>query len=825
MAIDRELIEAIELMKEKRDEGFGVFYQHTHDYVYKRARFIMQNEEDALDLTQETYVQAYKGIASLEKAENVYAWLGAIAYRQGMRIFRERKELLVDEESEYVFEDIVSEDKDYSPEDATEAQATVDIVMSFIDELPELQRAAIVAFYYDGKKIDEIAEEAGCSSNTIKSRLNYAKKFLKDKVESHEKTCGYRLHSVTPFIIFSALGGILGGNAYTISAQASEVVLAGVSSATGVALSAGGGATTAGAIAGGASTVVSASAGATGAGAAISTGAAVAAKVGIGLGAKIAIGFTAVALAGGIAVGGTTLLSSSGERGSEQVSDNVNDNEAITPDMDDDNVIDSEQGSGVDGGDETLYPSVWEQGFEGYMQSGTSHIFITNDKYGYALSNETLIYVVDDQGEYAVVVNKNDAGERIYKSISGYALWGFVAKLTKEDGTFDLLDADGNIFGAGRGYSQVSVSRVNGEIAMVAKYTANDVASFDIYNQDRELIVEGYTGLNTVNGYDTIGSYTYVSGYRDDKTAAILVYDSDGKCVDTIEGKSTYDRLFDGKYIWDGTTMWDGEHNAVEVPIPTNLKDIGKVVLWDVYVKDDTLTSVHAAVTTAEGEEEHFNYSFDSQLNIRNDVKDPTFTVWVDNGEVLVMRDGRDGDRFIALAADQKPLFWIYDWAAPMGEIYETNVDPYSINAYMYDEGVMLVEITVYYSNEKDGDTFATNAFLLYEKDGYAIDKAVNLGCADYLSNRDDIWYNTSTGFTLVDGQVSYHKWMFTAGDGVYYYEIAKGDDGTVYTIYTAYGDKVGAVGELVKGVVKKDAYVVHGKVNGYLKYKLVKGQ
>ena len=38
----------------------------------------MHDEADALDLTQETYIQAYRGIGSIEDANNVYAWLGGI---------------------------------------------------------------------------------------------------------------------------------------------------------------------------------------------------------------------------------------------------------------------------------------------------------------------------------------------------------------------------------------------------------------------------------------------------------------------------------------------------------------------------------------------------------------------------------------------------------------------------------------------------------------------------------------------------------------------------------------------------------------------------
>ena len=135
-------------------------------------------------------MQAYRGIGSIEDVNNVYAWLGGIVYRQGMRIFNKKKEVITGEEQDYLFEEM--ESGEATPEQTVEQQATVDIVKGMIDELPELQRVAIMAFYYDNMKIDEIASMCECSANTIKSRLNYAKKFLKEKVEAHEKQNRYK---------------------------------------------------------------------------------------------------------------------------------------------------------------------------------------------------------------------------------------------------------------------------------------------------------------------------------------------------------------------------------------------------------------------------------------------------------------------------------------------------------------------------------------------------------------------------------------------------------------------------------------------------------
>ena len=286
MAITNELKETIKLMQSGNEEAFAHFYQTTHSYVYAKAKYIMHNEEDALDLTQETFIQAYKGIGGIADVDNVYAWLGGIVYRQGMKIFNRKKELLVGEEQEYVFEEIVSEDA--TPEQALEMQATANIVQGMIEELPELQRIAIIAFYYDNMKIDDIATECECSPNTIKSRLKYAKNFLKEKVETHQKQNNYKLCSISPALLLYVFKEMFKKESYQMSSQAANAVYTSVCGELGVkavSLSATGAAGVAG---------TAGTAGATGA---VAAGATVTA-IGTGLGIKIA------AIAGAVLIGG-----------------------------------------------------------------------------------------------------------------------------------------------------------------------------------------------------------------------------------------------------------------------------------------------------------------------------------------------------------------------------------------------------------------------------------------------------------------------------------------------------------------------------------------
>ena len=308
MAVEKDLLKGIELLKEGKEEGFNILYSHTYNYVYGRAKVIMKNDDDALDLTQETFIQAYKGIKQLEDVNNIYAWLSGITYRQGMKMFRKRKEVLVGEDAEGIFEDVEDNDSDYHPEASADEKATSDIVKSMIEELPELQKATIMAYYYDNMKIDDIAEVFECSSNTVKSRLNYAKKFLKTKVEEHEKENRYRLHSLTPAVFVFAFRSIVSGDKYLMSVETAqsvyEGVCAGVASkviaaeeAGTVASKAVATAETAGASTGTASTATGAG------GVAVET----TVKAGMSIGMKLVLGAAAVLTVGAVTIGDMSL--------------------------------------------------------------------------------------------------------------------------------------------------------------------------------------------------------------------------------------------------------------------------------------------------------------------------------------------------------------------------------------------------------------------------------------------------------------------------------------------------------------------------------------
>lgn len=192
--MDKSLIDAIQLMAEGKEEGFNKVYSETYNHVYFRAKSYMKNEEDALDLVQIVYVEAYRSIGSLQTPEALFGWLDGITYRQGMKQYRKKKDVLLSEEGEGIFETIETEDSSSMPELTADQKETSKIIRELIEELPVLQKIAMIAYYFDNLSVGQIAEIQECSEGTVKSRLNYGRKYLKDRIEEKEKKEGYRLH-------------------------------------------------------------------------------------------------------------------------------------------------------------------------------------------------------------------------------------------------------------------------------------------------------------------------------------------------------------------------------------------------------------------------------------------------------------------------------------------------------------------------------------------------------------------------------------------------------------------------------------------------------
>ena len=215
-----------------------------------------------------------------------------------------------DEEGNSVLDSFEGPDEGTVPDKALDNAETGRMMNELIDGLPDSQRLCILLYYYDEMSVRDIAETLNVSENTVKSRLNYGRKAIKEGILRYEREEGIKLYSLAPMAaLFRSLGQAVrsGIDPETAQAAAGRVLTAAGVAGTAAATAGTAAGTTAAAAAatGEAATAAGTVAGATAAGSAAATAAAVAAK---GLPAKVIAAIVAgVLIVGGGLAAGLTL--------------------------------------------------------------------------------------------------------------------------------------------------------------------------------------------------------------------------------------------------------------------------------------------------------------------------------------------------------------------------------------------------------------------------------------------------------------------------------------------------------------------------------------
>ncbi len=107
-----------------------------------------------------------------------------------------------DDSEDMTFEERIEDDrKDNRPELAIDQKETGRLVKEIIDTLSDEQRLCVMMYYINGMSVKEIADMADVSENTIKSRLNYGRKKIEQKVLELEKR-GTKLYGIAPVPFF-----------------------------------------------------------------------------------------------------------------------------------------------------------------------------------------------------------------------------------------------------------------------------------------------------------------------------------------------------------------------------------------------------------------------------------------------------------------------------------------------------------------------------------------------------------------------------------------------------------------------------------------------
>ena len=248
-----DLTELVRQAQAGDQQAMGRLYEQTSQRVYALALRLTNDPELAMDVVQETYLSALQHLDSLRNPEAFISWMFQIAANRCHRLHKQQGRFVPvsreEDEDGGFLEAIPDPDEGILPESVADNVETRRLVMELVDQLPEAQRECVILYYFSHCSVDQIAEIQGCAPGTVKSRLNYARKKLKEDVLALEERDGIRLHTLVPIgILFQCLTSELPDPA--AFSQAWQAVTAGLGAAAAGTTSAGGAAAAASAAGG-----------------------------------------------------------------------------------------------------------------------------------------------------------------------------------------------------------------------------------------------------------------------------------------------------------------------------------------------------------------------------------------------------------------------------------------------------------------------------------------------------------------------------------------------------------------------------------------------
>jgi RNA polymerase sigma-70 factor, ECF subfamily len=166
---EEEISRLVRRAQEKDAEAFGDLFEILEGKLHRQAYFLAGDEQQALDLLQETMIEAWKHIGRYDGRARVFTWICSVmAHRHydWLRRWRVRVAAVLKER-----DDERNEGAACSPAESVEEVERAMLLRGCLEQLPAKQRTVVYLRFYAGESLEGIAAIAKCSVGTVKSRL------------------------------------------------------------------------------------------------------------------------------------------------------------------------------------------------------------------------------------------------------------------------------------------------------------------------------------------------------------------------------------------------------------------------------------------------------------------------------------------------------------------------------------------------------------------------------------------------------------------------------------------------------------------------------
>jgi len=185
--LDEQIL--IEKLKQGDEAAFKQVVETWQSMVYNTALGILQNAEDAEDVAQEVFVQAYQSVKTFKAESKFSTWLYRITISKALDHLRrkKRKKRFAYVQSLFGAENqtIIEQPDFHHPGVALDNKERAAILFKAIDRLPENQKIAFSLHKLEGLSYQEISEVMKTTLSSVESLMHRARNNLKKWLEKY----------------------------------------------------------------------------------------------------------------------------------------------------------------------------------------------------------------------------------------------------------------------------------------------------------------------------------------------------------------------------------------------------------------------------------------------------------------------------------------------------------------------------------------------------------------------------------------------------------------------------------------------------------------
>ena len=170
-----DLLEAVKRVQKGRERSISAFeflIEKFKNRIFTVCYRIIGNIEDAKDISQDTFVEIFMKLKTLQDPRKFSVWIYKIAVNKSINFLRKKRRIL-----------LFSKANSFFAEEKNKDAIQRDTINSLLNRLTPDYRTVLVLFYIEDKTIKEITSILDLTESAVKMRLTRAREKLKKFME------------------------------------------------------------------------------------------------------------------------------------------------------------------------------------------------------------------------------------------------------------------------------------------------------------------------------------------------------------------------------------------------------------------------------------------------------------------------------------------------------------------------------------------------------------------------------------------------------------------------------------------------------------------